>query len=196
MEQQKRQRVIAKGHPSKGPRTIAKKARGSPIKRTEVKRKFSCGPENQVFSPREKPLQNRRKAKGSPIKRIEVKRKFSCGPENQVFSPREKPLDNTPDFFAFCLSRNISLTMSAHFAAPVTHQDLGRRSSPTVLRRPDNLRSHAMSKEAKGSRSKGVKSSFGYCLSSIQFSESFQPPLLPVSAIPVTLATVLATELL
>ena len=82
----------------------------------------------------------------SPIKRTEVKRKYSLGPENQVFSPREKPLDNTPDFFAFCLSRNISFAMSAYFAAPVTHQDLGRRSSPTVLRRPDNLRSHAMSK--------------------------------------------------
>ena len=37
-------------------------------------------------------------------------------------------------------------SMSAYSAAPVTHQDLGRLSSPTVLRRPDNLRSHAMSK--------------------------------------------------
>jgi hypothetical protein len=84
--------------------------------------------------------------RGSPIKRTEVKRKYSSGPENQVFSPREKPLDNTSDFFAFCLSRNINFAMSAYFAAPVTHQDLGCRSSPTVLRRPDNLRSRAMSK--------------------------------------------------
>lgn len=86
------------------------------------------------------------KNKGSPIKRIEVKRKCSFGPENHVFSPRAKTLDNTSDFFAFYLSRNINVAMSAYFAAPVTHQDLGRRSSPTVLRRPDNLRSHAMSK--------------------------------------------------
>ena len=32
------------------------KRQGSPIKRTEVKGKYSFGPENQVFSPREKPL--------------------------------------------------------------------------------------------------------------------------------------------
>ena len=32
--------------------------KGSPIKRTEVKGKYSCGPENQVFSPREKLLEN------------------------------------------------------------------------------------------------------------------------------------------
>jgi hypothetical protein len=83
--------------------------------------------------------------KGSPIKRTEVKKEFSCGPENQVFSPRKK-LGNTTDFFVFCLSRNINVAMSAYSAAPVTHQDLGCQSSPTVLRRPDNLRSHAMSK--------------------------------------------------
>ena len=58
----------------------------------------------------------------------------------------QKLLDNTSDFFAFCLSRIINVSMSAYFAAPVSHQDLGCRSSPTVLRRPDNLRSHAMSK--------------------------------------------------
>jgi hypothetical protein len=83
---------------------------------------------------------------GSAIKRTEVKRNYSLGPENQVFSPRTKPLNNTSNFFAFCLCLNISFAMSAYFAAPVSHQDLGRRSSPTVLRRPDNLRSHAMSK--------------------------------------------------
>ena len=46
---------------------------------------------------------------GSAIKRTEVKRKCSFGPGNQVFSPREKPLDNASDFFAFCLSRIISI---------------------------------------------------------------------------------------
>ena len=83
---------------------------------------------------------------GSAIKRTEVKRNYSLGPENQFFSPRTKILDNTSNFFVFCLCLNISFAMSAYFAAPVSHQDLGRRSSPTVLRRPDNLRSHAMSK--------------------------------------------------
>lgn len=86
------------------------------------------------------------KGKGSAIKRTEVKRNYSLGPENQVFSPRTKILDNTSNFFVFCPCLNISFSMSAYFAAPVSHQDLGRRSSPTVLRRPDNLRSHVMSK--------------------------------------------------
>jgi hypothetical protein len=77
--------------------------------------------------------------KGSAIKWAEVKRNCSLGPENQVFSPLTKLLDNTPNFFAFFLCLNISFAMSAYFAAPVSHQDLGCRSSPTVLRRPDNL---------------------------------------------------------
>jgi hypothetical protein len=76
----------------------------------------------------------------------EVKRNYSPGPENQVFSPRTILLDNASNFFAFCLFLNISFAMSAYFAAPVSHQGLGCRGSPTVLRRPDNLRSNGTSK--------------------------------------------------
>ena len=108
----------------------------------------------------------------------EVKGKYPFGSENLIFSPREKPLDNTTDFFAFCLSRIINVSMSAYFAAPVTHQDLGRRISPTFLRRPDNIRSQAMSKVLlQTSRHEPASCRFSY-----RVVFSIFPPLIDNSA--------------
>ena len=83
---------------------------------------------------------------GSPILRTEVKRQCSPGLEKTGFLASDKTNANALDFFAFSLYRTINGSMSTYPAAPVTHQDLDRRSSPTALRRPDSFRSHSMSK--------------------------------------------------
>jgi p-aminobenzoyl-glutamate transporter AbgT len=75
------------------------------------------------------------KSTGSKEKRVTHKKdqgqeKALCGPKNQVFSLRTKLPENILNFLTFCLCLNINSAISAYFAAPASHQDLGHHGNP------------------------------------------------------------------